>query len=114
MISSTQTKKRALAKRLLEQGKSNDQIQKELKKKYKTGIGNGILAGMRQEEETDVLILPPMAYTETPGHGTTDPDTKVRLAGVLNWMSTEGIRRIHLDADQRLVELERTEVIHCN
>lgn len=120
--------KRELARRMLLQGKTGPEIHLAVKKKYRSGIGDGVLVKLRRElniahrlakprvkqvDPEEVILLPPVETALAMVENPPDLEIQTRLAGVLNWMGVEGIHRIHLDLEAREVRLERTEVIHC-
>lgn len=101
--------KREHARRLLQDGKSALEINRILKKKYKSGISDKVFIELRQELEIPSrLAKQPVA----PAAPVVD-DLQVKVAGIFNWMGAEGISRINLDLDSREVRLERTETIRC-
>ena len=110
--------KRKLARRLLREGKTGPQIAQAIQKKFRSGIGHGIMVELRQElaeaqNAPEVVTLLPPAETTTLAPVEAQGELETRLGAIFNWMGEEGIQRIHLDLDSREVRLDRTEVIHC-
>lgn len=105
--------KREHARRLLQDGKSALEINRILKKKYKSGVGDKVFVELRQELAEEVVTLPPPAETVTLAPVKAQGDLQVKIGGIFNWMGSEGISRINLDLDSREVRLERTETIRC-